>query len=193
MKNTNTKGLIITIIILIFGIIGLSGYIIYDKFLNNSKNISEEIKETTEQNQIDNNSNANNTNKAETTTEQNQIDNNSNTNNTNKAETTTEQNQTENTKTKKCYGTYYINGNANEGIYKLNENGTFTVENQEVFGVYVIHQNTITFIYAKHTVGPINEVAYYGGPQSFLIYDDCSQIRLTNSENQITGYLKKVN
>lgn len=93
----------------------------------------------------------------------------------------------------RCYGTYYVNGDSNDDAYILKEDGTYHVENQEKKGVFIINENTITMIESKHTVGPRNEDPFYYNPQSYLISDDCSKIRLTDSDSHISAYLEKAN
>lgn len=169
-KKTN-RGSIIIIVILSILIIGLVGYIGYDKLLSN--NSTSTIKEKQK-------------NKVTITKE-----------NENSAEKEDSKNNTEidikETTKVKCYGTYYVNGDANQGIYTLKEEGTYQVENEETTGVFTINENTITFIEMKHTTGPREEDPIYYNPKSYLISDDCSTIRLTESGSHTSAYLKKVN
>ena len=103
-----------------------------------------------------------------------------------------EKNKKDTTKPK-CYGTYYVNGNQEEGIFTLKEDGTYQVENEERFGVFVIHDNTITFIEMKHTTGPREEDPTYNNPHSYLISDDCSKIRISEPGSEVSTTLEKAN
>lgn len=91
----------------------------------------------------------------------------------------------------RCYGTYYVNGDANEGKYILTEDGKYNVEGKEIFGVFVIHENTITFIVRKHTTGPVDKDPFYYNPKSYLISDDCSMITLTEPGSHVAAGLVK--
>lgn len=57
--------------------------------------------------------------------------------------------------------------------------------------MFTINENTITFIEMKHTTGPRKEDPIYYNPKSYLIYDDCSRIRLTESGSHISAFLEK--
>lgn len=92
----------------------------------------------------------------------------------------------------KCYGTYYVNGNKDDGEYILKEDGTYKVVGQEEAGVFVIHSNTITFIQMKHTAGPIDQDAIYTNPKSYFISEDCSSIRFTPYGSDTSAGLIKV-
>ena len=82
----------------------------------------------------------------------------------------------------KCYGTYYINGDATQGIYRLNEDGTYKVEGQEDAGVFTIHDNTISFMAMKHTTGPRDVDPIYNTSKNYVISDDCSKIVLASGD-----------
>ncbi len=167
--NKNNTGLVIILAILV---VALGSYIGYDKLLKKETvNVTEKTpkKETGTKNEIES------TEKEEDTDENNK-----------------ETNETSAQKAK-CYGTYYINGNMAEGIYTLKEDGTYKVENQETMGVFTINENTITFIEMKHTVGPREEDPIYYNPKSYLIYDDCSTIRLTEAGSHVSATLEKAN
>ena len=122
-----------------------------------------------------------------------------NTNNTNNnvekpsTNQTTTQATTQTSNKQKCYGTYYVNGDKNSGVYILKEDGSYVVENKEEAGVFTINENTITFIIRKHTTGPRNEDPVFTDPKSYLISDDCSRIRLTDSGSHVSATLDKVN
>ena len=165
MKNKNSKGLVVAVIILSVLVVLLGAYIGYDKFLNKEETIQSENKEK----------NINST-KSETT----------------KTDESEETGKTTNSQTTvKCYGTYYENGDMNGSKYILNENGTYSVEGEEEFGAFTINENTITFIQMKHTTGPRDEDPIYENPRSYLISDDCSTIRLTPAGSEISAELKK--
>ena len=166
MKNKNSKGLVVAVIILSVLVVLLGAYIGYDKFLNKEETIQSENKEK----------NSNST-KSETT----------------KTDESEETGKTTNSQTTvKCYGTYYENGDMNGSKYILNENGTYSVEGEEEFGAFTINENTITFIQMKHTTGPRDEDPIYENPRSYLISDDCSTIRLTPAGSEISAELKKI-
>ena len=165
--NKNLNGIVIILVILV---LGLGGYIAYDKVLNKDN-------KTTVENNSKTDTNAKNKN-AETN--KNNIEDNKN-----------ETNKSLSSKAR-CYGTYYVNGSASDGIYTLNEDGTWKVENQEKYGVFVINENTITFIESKHVTGPREEDPIYYNPKSYLISDDCSTIRLTESGAHVSASLDKV-
>lgn len=168
-ENKNgSKGLVVLVIILLLACIGMGCYIGYDKILSDNKCITKENSK----------SETNSKNEEETTTE--------------KETATTEESNINSTKVK-CYGTYYVNGDKNNGVYILKEDGTYRVENQENAGVFTINENTITMIESKHTVGPREEDPYYYNPKSYLISDDCSRIRLTESGSHTSAYLEKAN
>lgn len=175
VNQKKAKGFVIAIVVLTILVLALGGYIGYDKFL--SKNVTETS--TTEKNS-----------KSETDVN-NEIENSKN------EENNKEDNQNEaivsNSNKAKCYGTYYVNGNISDGVYILNKDGTYQVENQETFGVFTINENTITFIEKKHTTGPREEDPIYYNPKSYLISDDCTRIRLTESGSHVSAYLEKAN
>ena len=167
MKNKNSKGLVVAVIILSVLVVLLGAYIGYDKFLNKEETIQSENKEK--------NSNSTKSKTAKT-------DESEETGKTTNSQTTV-----------KCYGTYYENGDMNGSKYILNENGTYSVEGEEEFGAFTINENTITFIQMKHTTGPRDEDPIYENPRSYLISVDCSTIRLTPAGSEISAELKKIN
>lgn len=156
------KGLILMVIILALLVIGLGGYIVYDKALdteekNNSEiSVEEKIKKK-EQNDSKKN-------------EASEVD--EEANNTSQ----------EPTATPRCTGTYYGALSATETYkYILNTDGTFTAEFGEVSGtsgVYVINDNTISLIGKKDVVGPREQDPYYN-TEDYVIADDCSSITVT--------------
>ena len=168
-QKKRSKGLVVIVIILLLACIGMGCYIGYDKFLSDNKCITKENSK----------SETNSKNEKQTITEQTQT------------ETKEESNTT--TSKARCYGTYYVNGDKNSGVYTLKEDGTWNVENSEQAGVFTINENTITMIERKHTVGPREEDPYYYNPKSYLILDDCSKIRLTESGSHISATLDKAN
>lgn len=189
MEKKNTKSLIITIIILAVLVVALGGYITYDKLLNKEESIA------TKKDSSDTKKSSNNVNNIENEVENTKT-------NENNANIKTEENNQVNTKNEtnnyspnkaKCYGTYYTNGDPEQGIYTLKENGTYRVEGQEISGVFTIHENTITFLKMKHTVGPRDEDPFYYAPESYLIYDDCSKIKLSEPGSHTSASLDKVN
>lgn len=169
-EKKKVNGTTIVIVTLLIIVVALCGYIGYDKLV--SKNITKE----------------------NYTSETKEKENGKVTNEISNSTTSEEKEECESQPNKaRCYGTYYVNGNKNEGVYILKEDGTYQVENQEQFGVFVIHENTITFINMKHTTGPREEDPIYNEPKSYLIYDDCSKIRLTESGSHTSAYLVKTN
>lgn len=181
-KKKNGKGAIIVIVILLILVIALGGYIGYDKFLSKDSKSTN----TTEKNSKNETNTKNEIQNTETNTK-NEIQNTEDNENIK-----TETNEYSSNKVK-CYGTYYVNGDANQGIYTLKEDGTYQVQNEENFGVFTINENTITFIEMKHTTGPRDEDPIYHNPKSYLIYDDCSKIRLTEPGSHTSASLDKVN
>lgn len=157
------KYLVTTIVILSILVVGLGGYIAYDKLI-----VKDTVKTETEKK---------NNNNEKTTSQV--------------AEE--KENSKDCSTTVRCYGTYYVNGDINDLKYVLNEDGTYKVEGKEDFGVFTINENTITFLQKKHTVGPREEDPYYENPKSYLISDDCSKIRLTSSGSEISAELVKIN
>ncbi len=51
----------------------------------------------------------------------------------------------------------------------------------------------MSIIIRKHTTGPRNEDPVFTDPKSYLISDDCSRIRLTDSGSHVSATLDKVN
>lgn len=174
-QKKKNKGTIATIVILSILVIALSCYIGYDVFLSKHNVSTNTIEE-------------NSKNKTSTEDEVKYIEDNENS----KESQTIESNE-DSSKKEKCYGTYHINNDATQGIYTLREDGTYQVENQENSGVFTINENTITFIEKKHTTGPREEDPIFYNPKSYLISDDCSKIRLTDSGSHVSAFLIKVN
>ncbi len=166
MEKKN-NALLITTIVLAILVLSLGGYIAYDKLLKEEKTT---ITEKTE--------------KEEEKSEQ------------EKQDTEQYDDDKENclqAASVKCFGTYYVNGDINHGVYNLKADGTYNVENTEEHGVFTINENTITFIRMKHTVGPRDQDPYFGDAVSHLITDDCSKIWLTSPNSEITASLDKAN
>ena len=178
-KKNNGSVIIITILAVL--VVGLAGYIGYDKLLNKESVKTNKTEEKTK----------NEDNNKKTTEETKSVEETKNVEETKTIENTNTTNEISNKA--KCYGTYYVNGNATEGIYILKEDGNFEVKNTEKAGVFIINENTITFIKRKHTTGPRNEDPVYEDPQSYLIYEDCSKIRLTESGSHTSAWLEKAN
>ena len=168
-KKKSNAGLIVLVVILLLACIGMGCYIGYDKFLSDNKCITEEKSKRE----------TNSKNEKQTIIEQTQTE-------------TKEESNTTSSKVR-CYGTYYVNGDKNIGVYTLKEDGTWNNENSEQYGVFTINENTITMIEEKHTVGPREEDPYYYNPKSYLISDDCSKIRLTESGSHTSATLDKAN
>ena len=185
------KGSSVIIIILLLVILGLGGYIGYNKFLNKESK-SNDTNEVKKEKKTEENTTEENTTEKNTTEEENKTTEDTKTNEENK-NTDNKNTSNETTSKAKCYGTYYVNGNVNEGTYLLKEDGTFEIKNEEKTGIFTINENTITFIERKHITGPRNEDPVYYNPQSYLIYDDCSKIRLTESGSHTSAWLQKAN
>ncbi len=150
------KGLISMVIILAVLVVGLGGYIVYDKVLvTTEKSTNQTANE--EQNESKENK------ESEDDTETNNI-------------------SQESTATPSCIGTYYGALSATETYkYVLNADGTFTAEFGGVSGtsgVYVINDNTISLIGKKDVVGPREQDPYYN-TEDYVIADDCSSITVT--------------
>lgn len=156
------KGLISIVIILAVLVVGLGGYIVYDKVLvttekSTNQTANEEKNKKEEQNESKENE------ESEDDTETNNI-------------------SQETTATPRCTGTYYGALSATETYkYILNADGTFTAEFGGVSGtsgVYVINDNTISLIGKKDVVGPREQDPYYN-TEDYVIADDCSSITVT--------------
>ena len=149
------KGLIGVIVVLSILVVGLGGFIVYDK-----------VFATTD-------SNTNTTSEKETKNEKEQEPEN---------ETVNDNTGTQPTTVPKCTGTYYGALSATETYkYTLNADGTFSAEFGGVSGttgVYVINDNTISLIGKKDTVGPRNQDPYYN-TEDYVMADDCSCIVVT--------------
>lgn len=159
------KGLIAVIVILAVLVVGLGGYIVYDKVLI-----------TTEKN--DNVT----ANKEKDEEKEQQEEKDSNDELESEENTSINDNSQTQTTTPRCTGTYYGAQSATETYkYVLNADGTFTAEFGGVSGtsgVYVINDNTISLIGRKDVVGPRNQDPYYY-TEDYLIADDCSHITVT--------------
>ncbi len=173
MEDNNKKPnkaifIIIPIIILVAGVAGWylgKGSIIESQKSDANKNISEKSNTSSDEN-------------IETSKENEQV--------------TEEVKTKEEVKKAKCYGTYYVNGNKEDGEYQLTEDGKYNVVGEEKYGVFAIYENTIVFLTSKHTVGPREEDPIYYDPKSYLISDDCSKITLTEPGSHVSAYLTKV-
>ena len=179
IKETKKGGSNVALILAILVILCLVGYICYDKVLaptssSESSASSQSEKSVGTTKTADKSSGECNCNTEETTTK------------------TIEECNAKPSKSK-CYGTYYVNGEQSEGTYIFNEDGTWKVVNSEQGGVFTINENTITMIESKHTVGPREEDPYYYNPKSYLISDDCSNIRLYESGSHTGASLEKAN
>ncbi len=171
-NKTSNRGMIIALVVCIIIIIGLAGYICYDKVLLDNKTTQDDSK-------LSKNTKDTNTTKEEDNQEE------------QKEETTTQMSNTQ-----KCTGTYYgeASGNLSNGLsydykytYTLKEDGTFDmlVNNASgTSGVYVITGNTISLIGGKHTTGPIDEDPQYS-TVDYVIASDCSYI-LVDDSNEIS-------
>lgn len=174
-EKKNSKGTIVIIVILLILVVALGSYIGYDKFLSKDSTDTSTT-EKKSKNETDVKKEVQNTEDDEKTSEN----------------IKTETNECSSNKVK-CYGTYYVNGDANQGIYTLKDDGTYHVENTETSGVFTINENTITFIEMKHTTGPRDQDPIYHSPKSYLIYDDCSKIWLTSAGSHTSAALEKAN
>lgn len=161
------KGLIGVIVVLSILVVGLGGFIAYDKVFvtTNSKD------NTTSENESKNEKEQDSEN--ETTEEE--VESGTN-------ETVTGNSQLQTTSVPKCTGTYYGALSATETYkYVLNADGTFTAEfggASGTSGVYVINDNTISLIGKKDVVGPREQDPYYN-TNDYVIADDCSSITIT--------------
>ncbi|MBR5369874.1 MAG: hypothetical protein IK137_01065 [Bacilli bacterium] len=90
--------------------------------------------------------------------------------------------KTVSTPTAKCYGTYTLDGTEGNEKWILKEDGTFKVEGKEEFGVFYVADNTIIFVYSKHTTGPKDKDPSYTSPKAYLISEDCSKITLATGD-----------
>ena len=192
MQKNKSSVIVITILAILVVVLG--GYIGFDKLLNKDKTSTNTSTSTTENNEV----NQKNDDEHVESAENNELNIKNDDENVGSTENNTQNNQTSSKDETyvykaRCYGTYYVNGNQNEGAVVLNEDGTFKGVNSETYGVFVIHDNTITFIEAKHTVGPREEDPRYTEPKSYLISDDCSNIRLTDSGSHTSASLKRAN
>ncbi len=158
------KGLISIIIILAILVVGLGGYIVYDKvFVETEHSAEKNENETSNKKENKKEETSNNVVESEPNTE---------VGNSSKVQTAKQ----------KCTGTYYGASSATETYkYVLNEDGTFTADFGGVSGttgVYVITDNTISLIGKKDVVGPREQDPYYH-TEDYLIADDCSSITVT--------------
>ena len=176
MKEDNKKIYIIIICIMGAIILFLGGYLIFDKVIlkehNNIKNKAENI-----------------INKIEDKIEE-KLDEEEEINNTNNHNNNIDQNK------KYCEGTYYGkadlgNNGSTESEYKLNNDGTYTVNHNnlhEIKGYYVITDNTITFIEPREVLNS-GEVNNYNSV-SMYIDKDCNYF-IGNVNNTDVKYEKK--
>lgn len=116
----------------------------------------------------------------------------------NKSENT-ENEQAVVTKKPKCYGVYYgeRSGTQANGIsynekftYTLKEDGTFEANYGDVSGsrgVYTINGNTISLTGTKETAGPVDKATQYK-TGDFVIADDCSYILYDNGESGLPEF-----
>lgn len=160
------KGQIALMIILVLLVLGLSGFIVYDKVLSNT------IPEKTEQKKI--------SKKKEKEEQEEKVE-----------EPETEE-ETE-SKEATCTGVYYgeAKGTSANGLsydyqysYTLNADGTFTASFGGVSGtsgVFVINDNTVSFIGLKDVVGPKDEDPYYH-TNDYVMADDCSNFKIPYSD-----------
>lgn len=169
------KGLIGAIVVLSILVVGLGGFIVYDKVFattdSNTNTTSEkETKNEKEQEP------ENETDSAEEVESDN-------------TETVTDNTGSQPTTVPKCTGTYYGALSATETYkYTLNADGTFSAEFGGVSGttgVYVINDNTISLIGKKDTVGPRNQDPYYN-TEDYVMADDCSRIVVTKGSATIS-------
>lgn len=164
-KKKKSTGLIIMIIILILVILGLIGFILYDKDIINFK--SEEKKTTIQK-----------TDKKEEKEEKEDNSTDSSVSNV----------------VSKCFGTYYgeyIDSNYNIKVtYILKEDGTYTADyvSSGEEGFFAIHDNTISLTHNKHVTGPREEDPYYN-TDDYVMADDCSYFII----NDGSGISYKVN
>ncbi len=170
-KDTTNKLLITFLVIAVVIILGLVGYICYDKGLIFGGTTNSEKKSLNNGNELRNNK-TNNSSNGNTSTEKEKEENNTNTSNN----------------VKRCTGTYsgetsgtYSNGVSYnyKYVYTLNSDGTYTFSNGSsgTTGIYVITDNTISFIGQKETTGPREDDPYYSTSDN-IIADDCSYIRI---------------
>lgn len=189
-ENKSSKGSIIAIVILSILVVGLCGYIVYDKMSTKESTNTEKAQKSDKNNTKYTNDNKTDDSKG---TDSKTDSKDSDSKNNNSQTTEEKENSKDCSQTVRCYGTYYVNGDTNDLKYILSEDGTYRVEGKEDFGVFTINSNTITFLQMKHTVGPREEDPYYENPRIYLISDDCSKIRLTSSGSEISATLIKVN
>lgn len=176
MEKKN-NALLVTTIILAILVASLGGYIVYDKLLKEEKtDVTEKKEKDVEELEKED--------EEEVEVEEEKTD---------EQEQDADKDNCLQASTVKCFGTYYVNGDINQGVYHLNADGTYNVENKEESGVFTINENTITFIQMKHTTGPRDLDPIYTNPTSYLIADDCSKIWLTPPTNEITAALNKIN
>ncbi len=175
-KKKNDNILIIVLVIAMMIIVGLVGYICYDKGVIFASYTSSDKK----------NLNSNNKVKDE------KKDSTSKENSSSENEKEGENNASSSDgKAKRCSGTYSgeTSGTLSNGlsysykyVYTLSLDGTYTSvisDSASTTGVYVINDNTISFIGRKNNVGPREEDPYYT-TSDYVIADDCSYIRVVS-------------
>ena len=175
-KKKNDNILIIVLVIAMMIIVGLVGYICYDKGVIFASYTSSEKKSLNSNNKLKDDKNNSSDKEDNSFVEEKDKESNASSSDGN---------------SKRCSGTYSgeSSGTLSNGlsysykyVYTLSLDGTYKSiigDSASTTGVYVINDNTISFIGRKNNVGPREEDPYYT-TSDYVIADDCSYIRVVS-------------
>lgn len=183
-KAQNNKTINIALIVAIVVIVGLVGYICYDKFMLDGGRIdkSDKLDSTTKKQTSKDGSND-------------EVDD-DNDKSSEEQSTANNQPSTSIPNTRMCSGAYYGEASGTQGnglsydykyTYTLNDNNTFSLEISNASrteGIYMITGNTISLISQKHTSGPKDLDPQYS-TEDYVMADDCSYI-LVDDRNGVS-------